>query len=83
MWAVLLVSSFLLCILNMLCWERYQCAGLISVVLRLSLMACACLVQSQSEEEEESELEVAHTLLGLAEWKVSNAMLPVLTRTSH
>ncbi len=43
----------------------------------------ACLVQSQSEEEVESELEIAHTLLGLSEWKVSNAILPVLTRTRH
>ncbi len=31
----------------------------------------------------ESELEVAHMLLGLSEWKVSNAIPPVVTRTSH
>ncbi len=43
----------------------------------------ACLMQSQSEEEEESELELAHTLLGLSEWKVSNAIRPLVTRTSH
>ncbi len=43
----------------------------------------ACLVQSQSEEEEESELEVAHTLLGLSEWKVSNAIPPFVTSTSR
>lgn len=42
----------------------------------------ACLVQARSEEEAESELEVAHTLLGLSEWKVSNAISPVLTGTS-
>ena len=46
-------------------------------------MACACLVQSQSEEEEESGLEVAHALLGLSEWKVGNAIPPVVPRTSH
>ena len=55
-------------------WTTISCA---EVVTR------ACLMQSWSEEEEESELEVAHTLLGLAEWKVSNAISPVVTRTSH